>query len=122
MFVPRGAPPEMLTLVELVPAPPPEFVAEAPWSAPEFPVEFGFASTAPPGTPGFFPSGEIVPRAARFPAGEATGAGGPGVAAGAAEVWAGPVGDVSSAGAAGLISVWRGCVGCTGSVKILCRG
>ena len=25
-------------------------------------------------------------------------------------------------GAAGLISVWRGCVGCTGSVKILCRG
>ena len=225
--MPRGAPPEMLTLVELVPAPPPEFVAEAPWSAPEFPVEFGFASTAPPGTPGFFPSGEIVTRAARFPAGDATGAGGPGVAESAINVWPEPFGEVScaatsgagsaepscflcatrgatpalicslgrsgpefviarfrsaarcslsctsgigavgfvatrfsrgrnffsvswlisrrgragaadcasctmfgrfgrifggSAGTAGLISVWRGCVGCTGSVKILCRG
>ena len=41
---------------------------------------------APPGTPGFLPSGERETRAARFPCGGATGAGGAGVAESAIKV------------------------------------
>src|SRR2546427_10452632 len=112
MFVPRGAPPEMLTLVELVPAPPPEFVPEAAWSAPEFPVEFAFASTEPPGTPGFVPSGEIVTRAATFPAGGVTGAGGPGVAESAISVLPEPFGEGSCAATSGPEAAEPSCFLC----------
>ena len=61
-----GEPPLMLTAMEFVPAP--ELAPEA-RSVPESPVTFGVASGKPPGAPGFFPSGEMATRAARFPGG-----------------------------------------------------
>src|SRR5260370_12356803 len=103
-FALRGAPPEILTAVGLVPAPPAEFAAE-------FPVLLGCASAVPPGTPGFFPSGEIVTRAARFPAGGAT-ADGPGVAESAISVCAEPFGEVSCAATSGAGSVAPSCFLC----------
>src|SRR5215475_2511147 len=86
-----GEPPLILTPAEFapfalpLPAPPGSRVAPL--------LPFAFASEEPPGTPGFFPSGEIVTRAARFPGGGATGAGGPGVAERAISVCPDPLGD-----------------------------
>src|SRR6266404_504574 len=88
-----GAPPVMLFPTELVPAPP-EFASA-------LAVEFDFASGEPPGTPAAFPSGEIATRAARFPAGGATGADGPGVAESAISAWPEPLGEVSCAASSG---------------------
>src|SRR5258708_6439098 len=101
----RGAPPEILTAVGLVPAPPAE-------PAEGFPVPFDFASGVPPGAPGFFPSGEMVTRAARFPAGGATGADGPGAAESAISVCAEPFGEVSCAATSGAGSVAPSCFLC----------
>src|SRR5438874_6081681 len=89
----RGAPPEILTAVELFPAAPPA-PAPAAASAP-------FASGAPSGAPGFCPSAEIVARAARLPAGGAAGAGGPGLAESAINACAAPLGEVSCAATSG---------------------
>src|SRR5262245_42812719 len=90
-----GEPPVMLIPAEFVPVAPPAPVAPAACSAPLLPFELGFASGEPPGTPGFFPSGEIVTRAARLPGGGATGAGGPGAAGKAMIVCPEPFAEVS---------------------------
>src|SRR5215471_21442542 len=94
-----GDPPVTLTPVELAPVAGPAPVPPAGCSL--FPLEFGFASGEPPGTPGFFPSGEMVTRAARFPGGGATGAGGPGVAESATSVCPEPSGEVSEPATSG---------------------
>src|SRR5258707_14855276 len=65
----------MLTPISLFPDPPP---------VPLFELALAFA--VPPGAPRCFPSGLIAMRAARFPSGGATGAGGPGVAESAMKV------------------------------------
>src|SRR5689334_15870345 len=90
-----GEPPVMLIAPEFAPVAPPAPIPPAACSTPLFPFELGFASGDPPGTPGFFPSGEIVTRAARFPGGGATGAGGPGLADSAIKVCPDPLGEVS---------------------------
>src|SRR2546429_5220273 len=69
-----GFPPRMLTSTPLFPA----FVA--PPLVPAPPTAPAAAFGAPPGTPGLLPSGEIETRAARFPSGGVTGAGGAGAA------------------------------------------
>src|ERR1700731_1301558 len=78
LFSAAGLPPLMLTPIGLFPSPPvvpdPGFVAE-----PAF-----------PGAPGF-PSGDMEIRAAAFPGGGCTGAGGPGVAERAMSAFALPL-------------------------------
>ncbi len=106
----RGDPPLMLTPAEFAPAPVPAPATEAACSPPELPLALGLASGAPPGTPGFRPSGEIATRAARFPAGETTGAGGPGVAERAISVCSEPFGDVSCAATSGAGSASASCL------------
>src|SRR5438034_1833850 len=58
-----------------LPVPVPPLLAEPP---PEPPFAPGVPFGAPPGTPGCLPSGERETRAARFPCGGTTGAGGAG--------------------------------------------
>src|SRR5580765_2811274 len=90
-----GEPPVMLIPAELVPVAPPAPAPPAACSAPLLPFELGFASGEPPGTPGFFPSGEMATCAARLPGGGATGAGGPGAADKAISVCPEPFGEAS---------------------------
>src|ERR1700719_1893527 len=78
MLLGVGLPPLMLTAVEIVPALFPE--AEPP------PLLFSLADVLPARTPDCLPSGEMAPRAARFPCGRVAGATGPGVAESAMRV------------------------------------
>src|SRR5207245_10960089 len=88
-----GRPPLMLTSMPFFTLPlpvafPPLMLAGPP-AAPPFAAGVPFGE--PPGTPGCLPSGEMETRAARFPCGGTTGAGGPGVAERAMKVAAFPL-------------------------------
>src|SRR2546429_7606203 len=69
-----GFPPRMLTSIPLLAALFPVLVPPLLAGGP--PTANGVPFGEPPGTPGFLPSGEMETRAARFPLGGATGAGG----------------------------------------------
>src|SRR5262249_27702647 len=107
-----GEPPVMLMPAAFAPLASPAPVPPAACSATLFPFEPGFASGEPPGTPGFFPSGEIVTLAARFPGGGTTGAAGPGLADSAIKVCPAPFGEVSGFATPGAVSAAPSCLRC----------
>src|SRR5262245_20181009 len=106
-----GEPPVML-MPPIAPLALPAPLPPAACSAPLSPLELGFASGEPPGTPGFFPSGEMATRAARFPGGGTTGAGGPGVAESATSVCPEPSGELSGPATSGSGRAAPSCLRC----------
>src|SRR5215471_8397143 len=107
-----GEPPEMLMPPEFATLALPASLPPGTCSVPLDPLELGLASGEPPGTPGFFPSGEMVTRAARFPGGGTTGAGGPGVAESATSVCPEPSGEVSEPATSGSGRAAPSCLRC----------
>src|SRR6516165_1267086 len=86
-----GEPPLMLTPTGLAPA-------------------RGVLALGSGGAPGFLPSGDMDTRAARFPGGGATGAGGPGVAESATSAGPEPLGELSAAATSGAGSAAPSCL------------
>ncbi len=85
-----GWPPLMLTSMPFLPLPLPVAVPSLLSGPPPALPAPGMLFGEPPGTPGCLPSGEMETRAAKFPWGGTTGAGGPGVAERAMNVAAFP--------------------------------